>query len=173
MTDWAPEYPLLTERLRLRPHRETDLDDLVEFHGDPEVTRYIPWPTRDREQTRVALAAKLSQGVAQEGDWLVLAIEVRTTGKVIGEVLLKRADDTRTAELGYVLHTAFQGHGLATEAAGAMTELALETFGVRRVVAFIEPENAGSAAVLGRLGFSRDAGLDHDAVIGYSTSAVS
>jgi RimJ/RimL family protein N-acetyltransferase len=170
VTEWAPEYPILTERLALRPHRESDLDDLVEFHGDPEVTRYIPWPIRDREQTREALDEKLSRGVAAHaGDWLVLAIEVRTTGKVIGEVLLKRSDDTATAELGYVLHSKFQGFGLATEAAAAMTRLALESFGVGKVLAFIEPENEASAKLLGRLGFVRAETLDHEGVLGYST----
>jgi RimJ/RimL family protein N-acetyltransferase len=72
---WAPEYPIRTPRLLLRPHLESDLDDLVPFHSDPEVTRYIPWPVRDREQTRVALAARLDKGTAdREGDWLILAV---------------------------------------------------------------------------------------------------
>lgn len=35
---WAPDYPIRTSRLLLRPHLESDLDDLVPFHSDPEVT---------------------------------------------------------------------------------------------------------------------------------------
>ena len=62
---WAPAYPIRTARLLLRPHLESDLDDLVPFHSDPQVTRYIPWPVRNREETRVALQAKLDKGSAR------------------------------------------------------------------------------------------------------------
>ncbi len=56
-----PSYPIRTERLDLRPHRMEDLDDLLAFHSDPDVVRYVPWPVRDREQTRTALKAKLTR----------------------------------------------------------------------------------------------------------------
>ncbi len=56
-----PSYPLRTERLDLRPHRPDDLEDLFAFHSRPEVVRYVPWPLRDREQTRAALQVKLGQ----------------------------------------------------------------------------------------------------------------
>jgi len=45
---WVVEHPIETERLRLRPHRMSDVDDLLRFHSDPEVVRYLPWPVRDR-----------------------------------------------------------------------------------------------------------------------------
>ena len=43
--------PIETERLVLRAHRTSDLDDLLAFHGDPEVVRFVPWPVRDRAAT--------------------------------------------------------------------------------------------------------------------------
>ena len=46
-----PDLPRTTERLLLRVHRRDDLEDLVRFHGDPEVVRFIPWPQRDRAAT--------------------------------------------------------------------------------------------------------------------------
>src|SRR5690349_5391041 len=45
----AFEIPTLeTERLRLRPFRDSDLDDYAALHADPEVLRYLgcgpePW----------------------------------------------------------------------------------------------------------------------------------
>jgi len=104
------------------------LDDLFAFHSLPEVVRYVPWPVRDREQTRVALQTKLGQGALREpGDWLVLAIVVRATGRVVGEVLLHWASETnRHGELGFALHSDVQGKGLAAEAAQAVLRLGFQ-----------------------------------------------
>jgi RimJ/RimL family protein N-acetyltransferase len=55
---WAPRLPLSTERLELRGHRTDDIDDLVVFHSDPRITKYLPWPVRDRRQTAEALEKK-------------------------------------------------------------------------------------------------------------------
>ena len=152
--DWAFDYPLSTERLELRPHRLDDLADLVVFHSDPEVTRYIPWPVRTLEQTREALRVKLDRTVARTpGDWIVLAIEERSTGTVIGEVLLKREADGR-AEVGYVIRADRQGQGLATEAVVGILDAARESFGVTTVDAVIEAPNSASARLLTRLGFA-------------------
>ncbi|MHA6693511.1 GNAT family N-acetyltransferase [Homoserinimonas sp. A520] len=153
---WAPTYPIRTERLLLRPHLETDLDDLVLFHSDPEVTRYIPWPVRNRVETRAALLMRLDKGTAAaEGDWLILAIVYAPQDRVIGEVLLKREDDTqRIGELGYVIARSHQGQGLATEAARAMLDLAFGEFGLERVTARIDEPNEASRRMIARLGFT-------------------
>jgi RimJ/RimL family protein N-acetyltransferase len=159
---WTFDYPLRTERLLLRPHRLGDLDDLVVFHGDPAVTRYIPWPVRTREQTLDVLTAKLGQASATSpGDWIVLAIEERSSGHVVGEILLKRTSDTE-AELGYVLATSAQGKGLITEAATVLLAEAERSFGVTAVDASVEKPNAASARVLARLRFGPITSEDPD-----------
>lgn len=164
---WSLAVPIETARLRLRPHRADDLDDLVVFHGDPVATRYIPWPTRTRDETRAALEVKLGQGAARApGEALVLAMEEISTGTVIGEVLLVRgagmgesaADDR--SEVGYVLRTDRRGFGLATEAVTAVLRLAFVSFGQRTVQAVVEEENEPSRRLLERLGFVRDATAD-------------
>ena len=151
--DWTFDYPLSTERLDLRPHRLDDLDDLVVFHSDPEVTRYIPWPARTVEQTREALLVKLDRTAARVvGDWIVLAIEERETGTVIGEVLLKREVDDK-AEVGYVIRADRQGRGLATEAVVGILDASRIQLGVTVVDAVVEAPNSASARLLTRLGF--------------------
>jgi RimJ/RimL family protein N-acetyltransferase len=162
---WQPDVPVLTERLALRPHRLDDLDDLMRYHSDPEVVRYIPWPVRTREQTAAALQSRTRQGVVtEEGQWLVLAIALRDDvgltdgGRVIGEVLLK-FDSERDArgELGYAIARDAEGHGYATEAARAVLDLAFTRFGLHRVVARLDARNRASAALLERLGMRRAA----------------
>lgn len=156
---WLPRLPIRTERLLLRGHRRDDLDDLVGFHSDPAVTRFIPWPVRTREQTAEALELKLTRAIAAaEGDWLVLAVEELATGRVIGEVLLKRTDDAdRIGEVGYAFATAAQGRGLASEAVRSILQLGFTTFGLQTIVARVETGNAASSRLLDRLGFELDA----------------
>ena len=144
---------LRTERLLLRAHRMQDLDDLAAFHGDPEVVRYVPWPVRDRAATEETLRTKLGQTVlAEHGQWLVLAVELRDTGTVVGEVLLKWASD-RQGELGFAFGRDHQGQGYAAEAVAAVCDH-LRAGGVPRLRAFVEPGNARSRRLMERLGFT-------------------
>ena len=157
MTGLAVDLPLETDRLVLRPHRITDLDDLARFHGDPEVVRYVPWPLRDRAATEETLQVKLGQTVLEEhGQWLVLAVELRATATVIGEVLLKWASD-RQGELGFAFARDHQGQGYAAEAAAAVLRLAFDELGFHRVSAVVVEGNDASVHLLGRLGFRQEA----------------
>lgn len=152
---WAPQLPIRTDRMLLRAHRHTDLDDILEYHSDPDVVRYLPWPVRDRTLAAEALEPRLRQGrVDAEGEWLVLAMQLHD-GPVIGEVVLKCASvEKGEAELGYALHRAHHGRGLAFEAASAMVQLAKEQFGVSRLTADLDARNAASSRLLERLGFT-------------------
>jgi RimJ/RimL family protein N-acetyltransferase len=153
----AVDLPIETERLVLRAHRRDDLDDLVRFHGDPDVVRYVPWPVRDRAATAETLEAKLGQtSLDEHGQWLVLAVELRATGTVIGEVLLKWASD-RQGELGFAFGRDHHGRGYAAEAASALLHLGFDDLGFHRISAVVVEGNAASARLLGRLGFRQEA----------------
>ena len=166
---WIPDYPIETDRLVLRPHRHGDLPDLMRYHSDPEVVRYIPWPVRDEEQTREALAKRVEQGrVLEPGQWLVLAVELpgragdpadpAHPSRVIGEVLLKYdSEEHGRGELGYAMAADVGGRGYATEAARAVLALAFDRFGLHRVVAELDGRNTASARLLERLGMRLEA----------------
>jgi RimJ/RimL family protein N-acetyltransferase len=152
----AVDLPIETDRLVLRAHRREDLDDLVRFHSDPEVVRHVPWPVRDRAATAETLETKLGQtSLDAPGQWLVLAVEVRATGTVIGEVLLKWASD-RQGELGFAFGRDHQGRGYAAEAATSMLRLAFDDLGFHRVSAVVVEGNAASSRLLERLGFRQE-----------------
>lgn len=149
---WMLAGELSTPRLVLRAHTPSDLDDLLLFHGDARVTRYIPWPVRDRSATEAALTLKLSQIIARDGDWLVLAIVHAADQRVIGEVLLKRLSATE-AEVGYVLSGRYQGAGYASEAVAALLAAARSELGVTQLTALVDSRNGASIRLLERLGF--------------------
>lgn len=162
MTGLDVRLPIETERLVLRAHRTSDLDDLFAFHSDPEVVRYVPWPVRDRAATEETLQVKLTQTeLVAHGQWLVLAVELRSTGAVIGEVLLKWASEGQ-GEVGFALGREHHGRGYAAEAATAMLRLGFDDLGFHRITAVCIEGNTASARLLTRLGMRQEARLvDH------------
>jgi RimJ/RimL family protein N-acetyltransferase len=159
VSELALTLPIGTERLVLRPHRMTDLDDLAAFHGDADVVRYVPWPLRDRAATEETLRVKLTQTeLVAPGQWLSLAVELRETATVIGEVLLKWASE-RQGEIGFAFARDHQGQGYAAEAATAVLRLGFDDLGFHRITAVVIEGNTASARLLGRLGFRQEARL--------------
>ncbi|MGH2734234.1 MAG: GNAT family N-acetyltransferase, partial [Actinomycetota bacterium] len=97
-----PTYPIATERLLLRPFTSADLDALHAIQSRPDVTRYLYWPARSLEEVRdeVALRARRSM-IENEGDILVLAVELQDSGELVGDVnLIWLSREHRQGEVG-------------------------------------------------------------------------
>jgi RimJ/RimL family protein N-acetyltransferase len=154
-----PDYPIMTDRLILRPYTLDDLDDLYEIQSRPEVTRYLYWGARDQEEVREALEKKIRDSVlGDEGDALTLAVVLPETGTVIGDVLLVWVSrEHRQGEVGYIFHPDHGGRGYATEAAEVVLRLGFEELGLHRIVGRLDGRNTASARVLERLGLRREA----------------
>ena len=162
-----PAYPIVTERLILRPFHEDDLDGLYAYQSLPEVARFLYWEPRNMEESRAFLRQKMSAStVEKEGDWLVVAVVRRETGDLIGEVNLQwRSREHRQGEIGYIFNPSFHGQGFATEAAEAVLRLGFEELGLHRIVGRLEARNTASARVLERLGMRREAHLVHNEIV--------
>lgn len=158
-----PDLPIVTDRLLLRPlDPATDVDDVFAYQSRADVCRYIPYEPRTREQVaeRLADPERTRVTVEEDGQVMSLAIELRETGRVIGDVvLICTSVEHQCAEIGYVLNPDQHGHGYATEACRALLRLAFDGLGVRRVIARIDDRNEPSAAVLRRLGMRQEAHL--------------
>lgn len=160
----APPYPIETERLLLRPLDPTnDVEALHAYQSLPEVCRYVPFEPRTREQIaeRLRDPERVRWALLEPGQALDLAIVLKESGELIGDILLMW-HDTTNAEVGYVVHPAHHGRGYATEAAQAMLALAFDPaygLALHRVTARIDQRNPASAAVLTKLGMRQEAVL--------------
>lgn len=163
-----PLLPLRTQRLVLREVRDDDVDAILGYCSDPDVTRYLPFGVLDRdgvlgrvERWRGDLARDPADDPTR--DW-ALTLVVDHDGTVVGDVMLRlRAGEVRTlAELGYVLDPAHGGRGLATEAARAVVDLAFGRLGCHRVFAQLDPRNHASARLCERLGMAHEAHTRQD-----------
>ena len=158
---FAPEYPIETERLLLRPYEPGDVDAVHAYQSVPERVRYVPYNARTRDEVvKRVESARSATSINAEGDVLLLVVVLRATGEVIGDVVLfYRSEQHRTGEIGYILNPDYSGHGYATEAARALLELGFSGLGLHRIIARVDARNAASLAVLRRLGMRQEAHL--------------
>jgi len=156
-----PTYPLLTNRLSLRPFRDDDLDGFHAIQSRPDVVRYLYWEPKSRDEAREMLERRMLQtAIGAEGDGLHIAADLRATGVLVGHFsLLFGSQEHRQGEIGFVMHPDHHGRGYATEGAQLMLRLGFEELGLHRIVGRCDARNMGSARLMERLGMRREAHL--------------
>lgn len=154
-----PDFPIETERLTLRPFRESDFDDLYAIQSRADVTRFLYWGVRSPDEVRDAVRVKAGMtALKDEGEGLSIAVVWREIGRVVGDVSLNwHSREHRCAEIGFVFNPEFHGKGLAREASEAVLRLAFEDFGLHRAIGRLDARNDPSARLLERLGMRREA----------------
>jgi len=153
--------PIETERLVLRPFRESDLDAVLAMQSSPEVARYLYWGPRTEAEALEALGKKIAaRAIHADGDALSLAGVLKTTGALVADVVLWLASEQhRLGEIGYIVPPEHRGRGYATEATSPLLHIAFKDLGLHRVIGRVEARNVGSARVLEKLGMRREAHL--------------
>lgn len=154
-----PEYPIETERLRLRPFTRGDVDAVYAYRRRDDVARFLFDGSMSRESVAEAVQSRVNQiALIDEGDRIVLAVERRSDNHMIGEVsLIWRSISARQGEIGYVLNPEFQHQGYATEAARGLLSFGFDGFGLHRIYARCDARNVASSQVMERLGMRREA----------------
>jgi len=145
---------LLTGRLRLRRPVAADAEAIfTRYSADPEVARYMSWPTHRRmDDTRAYLAWCDAQWTRwPAGPYLVFTRE--PAGLLLGGTGLAFRSPEE-AVTGYVLARDAWGQGFATECLQAMIALA-QKIGVRRLEAVCHVEHRASAHVMEKCGMRR------------------
>lgn len=154
---------LTTDRLLLRPWRETDLEPFAAMNADPEVMRFFP-RRLDREASD-AMAHRISLQIDEEG-WGLWAVEVAGVAPFIGFIGLTRvpfaAHFTPAIEVGWRLDKRCWGRGYAPEGARAALDFAFGPLGLDQVVSMTIPANTPSQRVMQKLGMTRDPADDFD-----------
>jgi RimJ/RimL family protein N-acetyltransferase len=158
---FAPEYPIRTERLILRPITPDDAEAMHAYKSDPESVRYVPYGPLEQADIERRIATTWSNTrFDNEGDAVSLAVEERETGALVGDVVLFwRSEKARAGEVGYIFDPRAGGRGYATEAVQALLALGFDGLGLHRIAARIDDRNTASARVVERLGFRREARL--------------
>jgi RimJ/RimL family protein N-acetyltransferase len=150
---------LHTQRLLLRNFIASDLEAFLTYRNDPEVAKYQSWSIPySREKGEAFIREMQDVHAPKQGDWLQLALELKETGALIGDVAFGiKVDDIRQATVGFTIASAYWQNGYATEAMIALLDYLFEDVDMHRVVADCDTENIGSWKTLEKLGFRREA----------------
>jgi RimJ/RimL family protein N-acetyltransferase len=149
-TDGMP-VPPPTARLAFREMTPHDLDHMAALLSDPDVMRHYPHP-KSREEASAWIA--WSRRLYREHGFGLWLLTLRDTGEFVGDCGLtpQQVDGSTEIEVGYHVRTAFQGRGLATEAASACRDFARDVLKAERLIAIIDPHNRPSQRVAEKLG---------------------
>lgn len=144
-----------SERLVLRPLRESDLDAYFAMYDTPEVRRWLHLADDySREDAWASMASTLGQWeLRNTGNW---ALEERATGVLVGRTgpHWPERKNWPGIEIGWTLHPAHWGKGYATEAGAAARDWVFANHDVDAIYSNILDDNLASQSVASRLGFT-------------------
>ena len=145
---------LRTERLILRPWRESDLDDFFEYASVDGVGEMAGWSHhKTKEETQAILTAFINGKKT-------FAIE--RGGKVIGSLGIEKYDEEKLLEfsdksgreLGFVLSKAYWGNGYMAEAVRAVIDYLFKQVGLDFIACRYFTDNPQSKRVQEKCGFA-------------------
>lgn len=154
--DWSEPAVLIGPRVRLEPLRSEHADELYPVLDDQRLHEYVGGEPEDLVSLRARyrrVQTGWSPGGAQRWlNWLVRRChDEQALGTV--QATVDQQLDPMTAELSWVIGTANQGHGHATEAANLMAAW-LRQQGVGTLMAHVHPEHGASMAVARAVGLA-------------------
>lgn len=146
-----------TRRLVLRRYQIEDAEDVFSnWASDPEVTRYLTWPTHENISiTRTVINSWIP--CYEDGGYFNWIIEWKETGKAIGSIAVVKLDEgTEAADIGYCLSREFWGRGIMPEALRAVMDYLFDIIGINRIAAYHDAKNPKSGRVMEKAGMKRD-----------------
>lgn len=171
---------LETERLILRQITESVNDgrDSLEFINDYSVYRF--WglydekndkdgTRRPKKRIKTDYHYKTTLKEYKAGRELTWLMELKETGRVIGEIVLYDFKLQKQADIGYRISKRYWGQGFATEAGEAIVSFAFSDLELDRLQIRCFTDNPGSVRIAEKLGFQKEGMIRKGVIINVIT----
>ncbi|TWE13346.1 RimJ/RimL family protein N-acetyltransferase [Rudaeicoccus suwonensis] len=156
---------LRTERLHLRPFRESDGEELFSLMTDRDVLRYWDEPAWSNQERATRFIDKC-HAMSADDVGVRVVVERLDDGAFLGWCSVSRWNpDFRSAAVGFCFAKPSWGHGYATEVVLAMLDWAFDALDLNRVQAELDTRNLACARVLEKSGFVREGRLRQDCIV--------
>ncbi|MDC7993963.1 GNAT family N-acetyltransferase [Altibacter sp. HG106] len=142
-----------TERLLLRPFDYGDEAGILAFSSDPKTQEHTGDVMRTTLDACRALITDVWHPDYSKYGYGRFAVIHKEDQKIIGFNGIKFLPEIGKSDLGYRFLPKYWGQGIATESSRAILDFAFREIGLEEVIAFVEPKNPASSAVLRKLGF--------------------
>ncbi|MBE5961298.1 MAG: GNAT family N-acetyltransferase [Lachnospiraceae bacterium] len=145
---------LETERLLLRPFRETDAFDVFNgWESDEQVAKYMFWCSHNDVNRTISWVKKEVEKIDAD-DWYRFAIVDKEKNELMGTGLIYFEEEVENWEIAYNLGRKYWGKGYTTEAMQRILKFAVNELGIKKVVGRHATENPASGNVMRKLGFT-------------------
>ena len=142
-----------TSRLILRRAIREDAEPMFRnWASDPEVTKFLTWPTHNNIAVSEMVIGSWLQEYEKESyyQWMIVLKEL---DEPIGSISVVRQNDrVEEAEIGYCIGSQWWHKGIMTEALSAVIEYLFTEVGMNRVAARHDPNNPHSGGVMRKCG---------------------
>lgn len=137
--------------VQLQLNQADRLFELTDTNRD-YLGKFLPWPpfVKTVDDSRKHIQETLEKR-AQDATY-TYGIEYK--GEVVGDISIRNLNNTEKApEIGYWISPHYAGKGLTTKSVQALTNLGLETLGLKKIVIRAEPQNVASNKVAEKAGY--------------------
>lgn len=157
-----PAYRIETERLIVRCYQPSDARLLAESVTESveHLKPWMPWahnePTPFEEKLQ---GVKRFRGMFDLNENYVYGIFNKEETKLLGGTGLHPRLGDNELEIGYWIHKDFVRRGLVTESTAALVKVGFEIIHIHRIEIHCDPNNAASASIPRKLGFTHEGTL--------------
>lgn len=155
--NFSPFPILITERLILRKVEMSDAPEIFFQRSDENMIQYLDRASAKSIDEAITFI-KLITDNESKNESVTWALTLKGDNKLIGTICFWRiVPEHFRAEIGYVLHTIYQGKGLMQEAMESVLQYGFSTMKLHSVEANVNPKNTASINLLERNGFIKEA----------------
>lgn len=152
-----PQPTLETDRLVIRPFRDSDADTVQTLLQSRKIAANTSSIEHPYPEGAAALWIGTHAGCWARGDSVVFAItDKQQLEEVRGAIGLEIHARDENAELGYWVGEPWWGRGYATEAAKAVLEFGFSTLGLKKIYAHHHAKNPASGRVMQKIGMQQE-----------------
>ncbi len=155
--NFLPFPTLETERLLLRRVNLEDVEEIFILRSDPIINKNSLRPLITKKEEALEFIEKLEKSLLENEGIAWMICEIEKPKKVIGHIGIWRLiKEHYRGEIGYLLHTDFQGKGIMSEAIKVVIDYGFNQLKLHTIEAQVSPKNQPSQNVLERNGFEKE-----------------
>lgn len=143
-------------RLLLREIQTLDAPTIFTYRADTLTNQYQGWIPKKLEEVEDFIENKIAKEFNQLDTWFQLAIVVKESDELIGDVGLNFLEN-EMVEVGCTINKCRQGKGYATEALRSTIDFLFSQVDKQKIKASVDPRNIASIALIEKLGFKKEA----------------
>lgn len=141
----------VNERFYLREFSIDDWQDVHNYASQVIVSQFQAWGPNTTEESLAFVKEAIEDASQLPRIRYAFAVVINESVIGAGELFI-RDQINRIGEIGYVIHPAYWGQGIATELSSLLINYGFDVLELHRIIATCDPRNFASVKVLEKIG---------------------